>query len=1230
MSDPVKAKPRETGSRARNKTLALNVGPDGHVKLTPQDQALLKEKPSTGNGYSVVVTDNRPLNPFLLPSIFTAQEDAPICTSVGGSERCIGIVLAKSSPLPHLTGAAESLADSLNPDRKKDPTLRTLDDLNADYYFLKQVALGRLKLTKAQEIFLRRHAAKVAMTRRDATVLANAGAIEVPDSCKIGDKASVSLSSDSDLLFGNPEETIFDGVRQTISKEVSCADRAMAEHILKDADLKAVLKIELHHTRKRIQETLTKASEDSYYDHKGEIADLSKIDDPHKLAKAVAHIKWRIGRGLKLQKLQDAASAIGSSAKVGKRTINLDEQIYKLSKTEDDDALRRGILAMRKDFKVVSLAQGLEGLVTIAKQLLKRSEDIFLAAPDADTTKCEVQGYDGMQAECKFGDSLAAGKINRERYRSYLKKLIKDAKAARGILNAGSEKGAAQWYKNLVNDTRFKTIAKHIQNDLQTTDRGKLAITVYIIIGAGCVAGIAGAYVSTGLVASGMAGSLATIAGLSVEAAVFVGLEKTMRWAVFGEKPYDPNKGIVDNAMHLHWEGIKAMGMFGSVKTGMKGAQALARRVILRRAMRKMIRDGVIKYASEVGMGEKAAKQLQKYAMLGWFGQTVQHMGMFGAEYATFTVWDYFIQSVELSHKKGEFTTPDNFFTGEAFYERFVFLGCLKIGGFLAKPFTQGLQAKTSAIILKKFRPQIERHDKEYKAVMSELRTHEISGETNPKKVAKLYGRLKMLLKQRYALEKKLGEIDPELAENTSKTLKELDRVKHESKAVKAMAIVERGTYGKAERAQLIDFLDQASKPRKVEGKKVKLLTYKVKSDGTIKITFNDAHKSTREIVPQGKAAPKVKTPQISVTTSGTGSVRRVDGAYILTDGNVSAKIYYDTASKQWLVTCTEGRGVALIWKPSADFIQYSSKAVFRGEAKPISEGQGLILIREPFRIKFSSGEKPAAKRGSTPGPRFNGDVNGKPTNAASGTLAGAEASGTQIIERLLLAKETSLDFSSSKEVVGYFRKQYGEENWSKIKFLFEDSPSAHEKIRSLRKQVGELAGGVYENCEQLSKLVETVLVRNGIDLKGMKDARFNQLFTPETFQQAKQLTARHEQIFGFLMVNRLIPDDIPVYRATGETHAGHASQDGVSYWGVGSVGRNVAMKYGSDSRLVAITTLGTLRKTGAVYTDNIAFAGNRAAIELHHFSDGKGGFRTYNYEVLSSKTSPDGVGAYR
>lgn len=183
-----------------------------------------------------------------------------------------------------------------------------------------------------------------------------------------------------------------------------------------------------------------------------------------------------------------------------------------------------------------------------------------------------------------------------------------------------------------------------------------------------------------------------------------------------------------------------------------------------------------------------------------------------------------------------------------------------------------------------------------------------------------------------------------------------------------------------------------------------------------------------------------------------------------------------------------------------------------------------------------------------------------------------------------------------------FFREEYGEANWNKMAFLFSGDAASRGKIQALRAKVAGKAGGRYADLEAVRGAVEAVLKEEGIDLPSWRNERSKHHEETQNASAAQKLEMMHRDVLDGVLLLQLLPDAVPLYRSIEPTFAGKASEGGTSWWGVGEAGITVASSYAKDHRVTIKSTLGDLRKNGAIRSDEMAVTGN--ALELFHFND--------------------------
>lgn len=844
----------------------------------------------------------------LVPSIFDTNlfNFDPVCLDVSGAAVCIGYIDPQTmSPLPHLTKGTDKLASALTQNDPRDPILPGLADAYADLYFLREVARGERTITDQQEFYLREHAASIAYTRREA--LADAFSPKAPSSdflwglLGFGDPdtsvqdtaASTAVSTDvtsiygvygkwqqvpvlilpddsgtiglSDL-FGDWSVDATGGVVDPFVKSQQRAqnwadgqaDREVANYVLKRADRATILRLQLANARIRIRTILENEARESYLDHTEDIAALAKIDDSAKLAGALQDLSSRIVRGKKLKQLQNAAIAVGNEVMSGGRKIDLQTQIRTLAGLPPgkQKEFYEGITKFVADHKIVALAYSLDQLKEIVDTAETAAGKIEHAPPKLSAAeRMTTAGPGGGRTGVTMASMRTEGTKTRNELEAYFGGFSSRVSDARALIAKGDVASARTAFKAIQADKSFGEMQTRLTAALGFEEGYRYGQKIGIIIGAAAFAAVGGAYVGAAMLARGAPAWLAGLGSLATEAAIFLAAERVGGKLILGEQIFDPKKGIKGNALHYAGEWIKVMLMFGFLRAGMKTYKGVVDAVVGSRAAKSVV-EGVLAKAEKVlkrmHLNSELAGKLARSAKLRAFGKILNHGGAFGAEYTTFTAWDYLIQ---LHETKG---LPKKFFTSKSMVDRLIFLGCLKVGGLASRPFVQPLQAKVTAGQMRRYAGRIDKYNTELESLNKELVEYDASGTVDLARITNIHGRMKKLLKRRAGLEAAILKINPqiakdhpEFAEGVKRTARAIEEAGAREKEAEALSIIQSGSYTKRQKMKVMAFLK--------EGARRGRLSYRVNRRGEIRVTYASAQPVTVVVKLASKRARKAR-----------------------------------------------------------------------------------------------------------------------------------------------------------------------------------------------------------------------------------------------------------------------------------------------------------------------------------------------------------------------------------
>jgi hypothetical protein len=148
---------------------------------------------------------------------------------------------------------------------------------------------------------------------------------------------------------------------------------------------------------------------------------------------------------------------------------------------------------------------------------------------------------------------------------------------------------------------------------------------------------------------------------------------------------------------------------------------------------------------------------------------------------------------------------------------------------------------------------------------------------------------------------------------------------------------------------------------------------------------------------------------------------------------------------------------------------------------------------------------------------------------------------------------------------------------------------------------VGERLNHQYGDLNAVRGAIDAVLREEGINLSSWRDARLAHYQETGNSFQGQQVELMHKDVLEGVLTVQLMPDEMPLYRSTEAHHAGLSGEMGSSWWGVGESGMSVASNYASAGRILMRTTMGDLRRSGVVRSDEVAVTGN--ALELYHWT---------------------------
>lgn len=272
------------------------------------------------------------------------------------------------------------------------------------------------------------------------------------------------------------------------------------------------------------------------------------------------------------------------------------------------------------------------------------------------------------------------------------------------------------------------------------------------------------------------------------------------------------------------------------------------------------------------------------------------------------------------------------------------------------------------------------------------------------------------------------------------------------------------------------------------------------------------------------------------------------------------------------------------------------------GEFRPFrlpGSGSGFnpVLMMSASDPLGGNGDNPG---GASGGPRLPKLPTAKPRNAPASGRA-ADPLGDEALRMLSDRGGVTMLAGSPDQVRNFFRTEYGEDNFHRIEFLFSNDAVSRARTAQLRTRVAERLDHRYADLNTVRGAIDAVLREEGINLSSWRDARVSHYQeTGDSFRQ-QQVELMHKEVLLGVLGIQLMPDEMPLYRSTESRHAGQSGETGSSWWGVGDSGMSVASSYASAGRILMRTTMGDLRRSGVVRSDEVAVTGN--ALELYHWT---------------------------
>ncbi len=215
------------------------------------------------------------------------------------------------------------------------------------------------------------------------------------------------------------------------------------------------------------------------------------------------------------------------------------------------------------------------------------------------------------------------------------------------------------------------------------------------------------------------------------------------------------------------------------------------------------------------------------------------------------------------------------------------------------------------------------------------------------------------------------------------------------------------------------------------------------------------------------------------------------------------------------------------------------------------------------------------------------------------------------------------------------------ENEWDAIDLLFlADTPDARAHVQAIRAEVASKAeaSGGYKSIRELDPIIRRALANRGIKLEDIYKRGLEACVSGQIDEVTLQSAIRSIAILGSLS-NQFLPDDVPVYRSVSAdavrlepdgTYSMASNRHGMSFWGIGIEGREVAEQYARtahDHKIIFVkTTVGDLRQQGVFTNDLKARTGN--ALDFYHAHRGNSGTQKWSripVEVVTDTKADQG-----
>lgn len=262
---------------------------------------------------------------------------------------------------------------------------------------------------------------------------------------------------------------------------------------------------------------------------------------------------------------------------------------------------------------------------------------------------------------------------------------------------------------------------------------------------------------------------------------------------------YDPEKGILGNALTRAEKSALSAGMFGFLGGSLRLFSKYAERQLLRVAEQRLIAEGALKPGQKILSGSAEEALLVERAAALRKSLAVRYGlkgGAFGTEFGGFTAWEFLQTNYELA-KAGTFdplsAAAHTLGSGQAWTDRFVFLVALKAGGTLASPLTKPMHDGARELALAGHREALAAVEGRVQVATARLERLVESGEGDVLGLASEY---RAALTARRAVMDKIPILrDPQTYALTDHALQEIDRFESDYRAHQEL-FGEGNTYG--------------------------------------------------------------------------------------------------------------------------------------------------------------------------------------------------------------------------------------------------------------------------------------------------------------------------------------------------------------------------------------------------------------------------------------------------